>query len=199
FGRDPIHFISDDVIGFTSKPHVLKFTYATSLGILVPLTFHNPTIDMSSASSIADWFEWRIDFEGQKLSENLTQAILIGFAVRMERRFGYLQQSLKLTLIFYLVGLVISLIVTIPSWSVYNKNPIKWLTKSSTVPAAEKGEAMVVEKDKRETMVVQQEEAVVHEEEYVLEAEEVEEPRAEEEQGPVGGYLVEEVELEFDD
>ncbi|CDH58332.1 predicted protein [Lichtheimia corymbifera JMRC:FSU:9682] len=79
--------------------------------------------------AIADYFEWTIDFEGQKLAEQLTHLIptlfaVIGFVV------GYSMQSLLVTLEIFGAGLVLTMLLVLPPWPMYNRHPLKWLPAS---------------------------------------------------------------------
>ncbi|CAO3662956.1 unnamed protein product [Umbelopsis vinacea] len=77
--------------------------------------------------AIANYFEWNIDFEGQRLAEMISQVILtlsaiIGFL------YGYAQQSLEATIMIFGVGFAITLLATLPPWPIYNRKPVEWLS-----------------------------------------------------------------------
>ncbi|EGG04187.1 uncharacterized protein MELLADRAFT_108689 [Melampsora larici-populina 98AG31] len=74
--------------------------------------------------------EGKIDFEGQRLAEKWNQIIILSFAV-IAFGLGYIGQSMMITFGVYAVGVVIALLVVVPPWPCYNRNPVKWLPKNS--------------------------------------------------------------------
>ncbi|KAI8142589.1 microsomal signal peptidase 12kDa subunit [Fennellomyces sp. T-0311] len=76
--------------------------------------------------SIADYFEWTIDFEGQKLADQLTHLLLICFAV-VGFVAGYVTESLLLTVAIFGAGLLLATVVVLPPWPMYKRHPQKWL------------------------------------------------------------------------
>jgi len=71
-------------------------------------------------------FEGQIDFEGQRLAEFLTTALLaivggISFIV------GFFRQDIKSALLIGLGGTVLTFLAVVPPWPIFNKHPVKWL------------------------------------------------------------------------
>ncbi|KAI9496186.1 microsomal signal peptidase 12kDa subunit [Zychaea mexicana] len=79
--------------------------------------------------AIADYFEWTIDFEGQKLADQLTHLILISFAA-IGFVAGYALESLLVTVGVFAVGLFLAAVLVLPPWPMYNRNPQKWLAST---------------------------------------------------------------------
>jgi len=71
--------------------------------------------------------EGKIDFEGQLLSERLSQQILAIFGV-LAFLLGFALQNLLVTCGVFAVGLLITALVVIPSWPMYNSHPVNWLS-----------------------------------------------------------------------
>jgi len=75
---------------------------------------------------VRDFVDGQIDFEGQKLAENLANIALtivgaIAFLV------GYFLQDIKLAVWVGLGGTALTFLVIVPAWPFFNKNPVKWL------------------------------------------------------------------------
>ncbi|KAI9007938.1 microsomal signal peptidase [Phycomyces nitens] len=77
--------------------------------------------------SIAELLECSIDFEGQRLADTITHVALIVSAV-VSLIAGYSLQSLQLSVCIFLIGLGATLILVLPPWPMYNRNPQVWLT-----------------------------------------------------------------------
>ncbi|PVU98769.1 hypothetical protein BB559_001301 [Furculomyces boomerangus] len=71
----------------------------------------------------------KIDFEGQKLAENISTSILVVSAI-ISLVAGKMLDNMKLAMYIYLFGFVLTVLVVVPPYSFYNKNPVKWLKKS---------------------------------------------------------------------
>lgn len=76
-------------------------------------------------------FEGQIDFDGQRLAELLTTALLttaglVAFLV------GYSTQNIALTLWILLAGAAVTFLVVVPPWPFFNKNPVAWLPSHSS-------------------------------------------------------------------
>ena len=41
--------------------------------------------------------------------------------------YGYIHSSFLLTFYFWLAGLTLSVVLCVPSWPWYNRNPVEWL------------------------------------------------------------------------
>ncbi|KAK4340633.1 hypothetical protein RND71_039134 [Anisodus tanguticus] len=70
-----------------------------------------------------------MDWQGQKLVEQLMQILLVSFAV-VAFITGYVLGSFQTMLLTYAGGVVFTALVTIPNWPVHNRNPLKWLDPS---------------------------------------------------------------------
>ncbi|KAH9953035.1 microsomal signal peptidase 12 kDa subunit-domain-containing protein [Russula dissimulans] len=83
--------------------------------------------------SLAQYFEGKIDFEGQKLVERIAHYALIELAVRIFAFFvGFLFQSIQVTFVLFGFGGVAVLALIIPPWPVFNQNPVVWLPRKET-------------------------------------------------------------------
>ncbi|KAK9721293.1 hypothetical protein K7432_003520 [Basidiobolus ranarum] len=71
-------------------------------------------------------FEGRIDFSGQKLADQLYQSVLVISAV-VAFIAGYLSQSHIIMLEVFGAGILLTLLLVVPPWPMYNKNPLNWL------------------------------------------------------------------------
>mmetsp|Transcript_1100 Transcript_1100/g.2460 ORF Transcript_1100/g.2460 Transcript_1100/m.2460 type:complete len:90 (-) Transcript_1100:1164-1433(-) len=67
-----------------------------------------------------------MDYEGQRLSELLFYWLIIGFG-GVGWVIGYFRQEFFIVFKFWLVGVVLSVVLCVPDWPFYNRNPIKWL------------------------------------------------------------------------
>ena len=67
-----------------------------------------------------------MDYQGQKLSENLFYYIILLFG-SIGWIYGYILQDFTYVFYSWSVGVGISLILCVPDWPIYNKHPIKWL------------------------------------------------------------------------
>ncbi|KAL7589859.1 hypothetical protein Lser_V15G40961 [Lactuca serriola] len=70
-----------------------------------------------------------MDWQGQKLAEQLMQILLVVFAVAAFIT-GYAVGSFQLMLFVYAGGVVLTTLITIPNWPFFNKHPLKWLDPS---------------------------------------------------------------------
>ncbi|XP_019462474.1 PREDICTED: probable signal peptidase complex subunit 1 isoform X2 [Lupinus angustifolius] len=67
-----------------------------------------------------------MDWQGQKLAEQLMQILLLAFAV-IAFVTGYVLASFQLMVLIYAGGVVFTSLVTIPNWPFFNRHPLKWL------------------------------------------------------------------------
>ena len=67
-----------------------------------------------------------MDYKGHQLSENIYYflTILLGLIAWI---VGYVYSDFQLTFYGWSVGLGLSLILCIPDWPMYNRNPVQWL------------------------------------------------------------------------
>ncbi|XP_071717280.1 signal peptidase complex subunit 1-like [Rutidosis leptorrhynchoides] len=70
-----------------------------------------------------------MDWQGQKVAEQLMQIMLVVFAIAAFIT-GYVLGSFQLMLYIYAGGVVLTVLTTIPNWPFYNRNPLKWLDPS---------------------------------------------------------------------
>ncbi|CAG8684443.1 6759_t:CDS:2, partial [Funneliformis mosseae] len=66
------------------------------------------------------------DFEGQKLAEFISQAGIILFAI-IGFVVGFLLQDILLTFQIFAGGIIITAILVLPSYPIYNQHPVQWL------------------------------------------------------------------------
>ena len=102
-------------------------------------------------------FEWvyhclsegLIDFDGQRWCYDLQAYIIYGFGA-----FGFLHglivSSFQLTLIWLCVGFGVALVFCLPSWPMYNRDPIHWQPPRT-------GSSLKVERDLALAMQAQEE------------------------------------------
>ncbi|KAL4570113.1 hypothetical protein LXL04_025764 [Taraxacum kok-saghyz] len=76
---------------------------------------------LSSASTM--------DWQGQKLAEQLMQIVLVLFAIGAFIT-GYIMGSFQLMLFIYAGGVVLTTLITIPNWPFFNRHSLKWLDPS---------------------------------------------------------------------
>ncbi|VVA20039.1 PREDICTED: signal peptidase [Prunus dulcis] len=70
-----------------------------------------------------------MDWQGQKLAEQLMQILLLVFAV-VGFLTGYITGSFQMMVLTYAGGVVLTTLVTVPNWPFFNRNPLKWLDPS---------------------------------------------------------------------
>ena len=74
-----------------------------------------------------------MDFKGQQLSEQIFYYIVIAFGI-VGWIHGYIKQSIYFTVIWWFIGVLISIVLSVPDWPYFNRNPVKWLS-----PIGERG------------------------------------------------------------
>ncbi|XP_057949559.1 signal peptidase complex subunit 1-like [Malania oleifera] len=67
-----------------------------------------------------------MDWQGQKLAEQLMQILLVAFA-GVAFVTGYAVGSFRLMLLIYAAGVVLTTLITVPNWPFFNRHPLKWL------------------------------------------------------------------------
>ena len=75
-----------------------------------------------------------MDYKGQKLSEQI-YLVLIPAVGSFAWVFGYLAQDFKTTFYGWLAGLVLAMLICVPDWPIFNRNPTPWLEE---IPSARK-------------------------------------------------------------
>ncbi|KAK4762429.1 hypothetical protein SAY86_008197 [Trapa natans] len=70
-----------------------------------------------------------MDRQGQKLSEQLMQIMLLAFAVGAFAT-GYVIGSFQMMMLIYAGGVVLVTLITVPNWPFYNCHPLNWLDPS---------------------------------------------------------------------
>ena len=98
-----------------------------------------------------------VDFEGQKFVETFTVSVVsstasVGFVL------GYLLQDYDLMRNLIFAGIVVSVVVTLPSWPFLKRNPIEWREIDDEHPSSAKEEEEEEEdeeakKDKKENVL----------------------------------------------
>ncbi|KAI9280385.1 microsomal signal peptidase 12kDa subunit [Sporodiniella umbellata] len=80
---------------------------------------------------LAEILECTIDFEGQKKTENLMTVSLVIFGA-LSFLVGYSTQSLIHLLAVFVSGFVLTALVVLPPWPMYNKNPQPFIQDTKT-------------------------------------------------------------------
>ncbi|XP_057484796.1 signal peptidase complex subunit 1-like [Actinidia eriantha] len=70
-----------------------------------------------------------MDWQGQKLAEQLMQILLLAFAV-VAFATGYAFGSFQTMLLTYTSGVVVTALITVPNWPFFNRHHLKWLDPS---------------------------------------------------------------------
>ncbi|PTU17731.1 hypothetical protein P175DRAFT_0504475 [Aspergillus ochraceoroseus IBT 24754] len=91
---------------------------------------------------IQEAFEGQIDFHGQRITEFLSTALLILSGGVLAFLAGYIFQDIYLSLWVGLAGTLVTGLVVVPPWPVYNKNPESWLVP---LPGGMRGAGVVVD------------------------------------------------------
>ncbi|KAG2706646.1 hypothetical protein I3760_05G113300 [Carya illinoinensis] len=67
-----------------------------------------------------------MDWQGQKLAEELMQIMLLAFAL-IAFAMGYISGSFQMMVLIYAGGVVLTTLLTVPNWPLFNRHPLKWL------------------------------------------------------------------------
>ncbi|VVB09816.1 unnamed protein product [Arabis nemorensis] len=70
-----------------------------------------------------------MDWQGQKLAEQLMQILLLIAAI-VAFVVGYVTASFRTMMLIYAGGVVLTTLVTVPNWPFFNRNPLQWLDPS---------------------------------------------------------------------
>mmetsp|Transcript_10656 Transcript_10656/g.19294 ORF Transcript_10656/g.19294 Transcript_10656/m.19294 type:complete len:84 (+) Transcript_10656:1-252(+) len=79
-----------------------------------------------------------MDFKGMALSETLFYYIII-ISGAVGWIIGFLHQNFLETFYVWSLGLGISIVLCVPDWPFFNRNPVKWLDKSVLEKGVGKG------------------------------------------------------------
>ena len=77
-------------------------------------------------SQIKQLIEFPIDFEGQKKVDQLIQLCLAA-SIPASVLAGALTKSIVNLLIAFAICIILTLVVVLPPWPQYKKNPVSWL------------------------------------------------------------------------
>ncbi|KAL1190359.1 Signal peptidase complex subunit 1 [Cardamine amara subsp. amara] len=88
-----------------------------------------------------------MDWQGQKLAEQLMQILLL-IAVVVAFVVGYTTASFRTMMLIYAGGVVLTSLITVPNWPLFNRHPLKWLDPSEAEKHP-KPQAVVVSSKKK--------------------------------------------------
>ncbi|KAJ5232001.1 microsomal signal peptidase subunit SPC12 [Penicillium chermesinum] len=86
----------------------------------------------SLLASLQDALEGQIDFHGQRLTQLLSNVLLIISGV-ISFIVGFIYEDIHLTLWVGLGGTLLTALVVVPPWPFYNQNPATWLGSSGKI------------------------------------------------------------------
>ncbi|KAH6823169.1 Microsomal signal peptidase 12 kDa subunit [Perilla frutescens var. hirtella] len=78
----------------------------------------------------------KMDWQGQKLAEQLMQLMLVCFAA-VAFVAGYVLRSFQSMFLVYAAGVLLTSLITIPNWPFFNRHPLHWLDSSKAGKHAE--------------------------------------------------------------
>ncbi|CAN8283894.1 unnamed protein product [Cochlearia groenlandica] len=67
-----------------------------------------------------------MDWQGQRLVEQMMQ-ILLAISGVVAVAVGYATESFRTMMLLYAGGVFLATVITVPNWSLYNVNHLKWL------------------------------------------------------------------------
>lgn len=79
-----------------------------------------------------------MDFKGQALAELQIIRILVAFAA-IGFLAGYVMRDFRLCVYINAVGLVLTLLLVVPDWPMYNRQALDWLPPLEATDALAKG------------------------------------------------------------
>ncbi|MFQ6637395.1 hypothetical protein Gotur_014097 [Gossypium turneri] len=94
-----------------------------------------------------------MDWQGQRLAEQIMQIMLLVFAVTAFVA-GYVLGSFQMMVLVYAGGVTLTGLITIPNWPFFNRHPLNWLDPSEaekhpkpqvTVSSKKKGSKKTIE------------------------------------------------------
>ncbi|KAK5941777.1 hypothetical protein PMZ80_005728 [Knufia obscura] len=77
-------------------------------------------------TQLQDVVDGQIDFEGQRVADLLSTVMLIVVSL-VALVVGFIQQAIHLTMWITLAGTLATLLVVVPPWPSFNKNPQPWV------------------------------------------------------------------------
>ncbi|KAL5604675.1 hypothetical protein BROUX41_001974 [Berkeleyomyces rouxiae] len=75
---------------------------------------------------IRDVFDGQIDFKGQPFAELIQNVAMSVFGI-LAFIYGYVYQDIRAALFIVLGGAIVTLLLVVPPWPMYKRNPVKWL------------------------------------------------------------------------
>ncbi|KAI4373793.1 hypothetical protein MLD38_011873 [Melastoma candidum] len=70
-----------------------------------------------------------MDWQGQRLSEQLMQVMLLTFAVAAYLT-GFMVNSFRLMMLIFAGSVVLTALISVPNWPLFDRHPLKWLEPS---------------------------------------------------------------------
>eukprot|EP00934_Nitzschia_sp_Nitz4_P007623 Nitzschia sp. Nitz4//scaffold112_size70979//25676//26000//NITZ4_005899-RA/size70979-augustus-gene-0.82-mRNA-1//1//CDS//3329533256//7613//frame0 len=67
-----------------------------------------------------------MDFKGQQLAELIFYWVILAFGA-IGWVIGFVQQDFAIVFKCWLAGVGLSVVLCVPDWPFYNRNPVKWL------------------------------------------------------------------------
>lgn len=80
-----------------------------------------------------------MDYKGQQLSEQIYYVVTILFGA-IAWIVGFVQKDFTLTVYGWAVGLAFAMIICIPDWPFFNRNPVEWLSEIQGAPTTSKSQ-----------------------------------------------------------
>ncbi|POR33581.1 Uncharacterized protein TPAR_06213 [Tolypocladium paradoxum] len=77
-----------------------------------------------------DLVDGHIDFDGQRRAEGFATLLLAASGL-LAFNVGYHYQDIEKAVYIGLGGTVLTFLLVVPPWPVYNKNPVQWLPAGS--------------------------------------------------------------------
>ncbi|KAI0166223.1 SPC12-domain-containing protein [Xylariaceae sp. FL1272] len=84
---------------------------------------------------VRDVVDGQIDFEGQKLADQLA-TILLSIVGAVSFLVGFILQDIALALKIGLAGTALTFLLIVPPWPFFNRNPVQWLPVGGTSATA---------------------------------------------------------------
>lgn len=93
-------------------------------------------VNISGPAVINDFVVWTaaMDFAGQKLAEFLLVRILVAFGI-VGFVVGYATSNFNLMALINAVGFIITVLLVVPDWPWFNRNPLPWLEPLNPDPS----------------------------------------------------------------